>query len=225
MTEASLQHQCPESGYRISLVMDKKDVWIRPWAQEAAWLLRANHRVEVIDDLAELGRGDLAFLLGMTTILTPDQLSRHRLNLVVHESDLPRGRGWSPVAWQIIEGRNRIPMAMIEAVAEMDAGPIWLRDELELTGSELLPEIRAAQGQKTVDMILGFVDRWPELKPEEQSGRPTYYDRRTVGHDRLEAEASLAEQFDRLRVVHNELYPAWFEHRGRKYKLQITPMD
>jgi methionyl-tRNA formyltransferase len=35
----------------------------------------------------------------------------------------------------------------------------------------------------------------------------------------------LAEQFDLLRVVDSERFPAFFEYRGRRYKLKIEKDD
>ena len=41
---------------------------------------------------AQLGAGDIAFV-ERGRLLNADQLALHRHNLVVHESDLPRGQG------------------------------------------------------------------------------------------------------------------------------------
>ena len=32
-------------------------------------------------------------------------------NIVVHASDLPKGRGFSPMSWQILEGKNKIKLS------------------------------------------------------------------------------------------------------------------
>ncbi len=42
-----------------------------------------------------------AFFLGCSKIAGPDVLNRNKYNLVVHESALPKGKGFAPVAWQI----------------------------------------------------------------------------------------------------------------------------
>ena len=49
-------------------------------------------------------------------------LALHKNNLVIHASDLPQGKGWSPMPWQIAEGRNDIVFTLFEAVAGVDAG-------------------------------------------------------------------------------------------------------
>ena len=150
-------------------------------------------------------------------------LSRNRLNLVVHESDLPDGRGFSPVAWQILQGCQHIPVCLLEAVDELDAGPVFLRDVIRLNGNELLPEIRKKQGEKTIQMCLRFMDHWPNLKAAPQTGEATEFRRRTISDDQIDPHKTITEQFDHLRIVDNEKYPAWFELRGRRYLLKVMP--
>ena len=145
--------------------------------------------------------------------------------MVIHESDLPLGRGWSPLSWQVLEGKNQIPVVLFEAREELDAGQIYLKDIIHLNGSELLSEIKHKQGVKTIEMVCKFLEEWPDLEPVEQVGTPTFYSRRTIEDDRIDVQKTLAENFDHLRIVDNEKYPAWFEHRGRKYILKIYAAD
>lgn len=71
-------------------------------------------------------------------------LSHNAHNLVVHSSALPHGRGWSPITWQILEGKNEIPTTLIEAGETVDSGCIYARHQMQFKGNELLDEIRAA---------------------------------------------------------------------------------
>ena len=169
--------------------------------------------------------GGVAFFLGCVKIARPEMLARNLVNLVVHESDLPRGRGFAPVAWQILEGATVIPVCLFEAGNDADTGPVVYRDWLQLRGDELLPEWRALQGQKSVALCLRYLSA--ESRPEgtAQQGEPTYYSRRRLADSRLDPEKTLAEQFDLLRIVDNERYPAFFAHRGRRYRLLIERDD
>jgi methionyl-tRNA formyltransferase len=150
---------------------------------------------------------------------------RNTHNLVIHESELPKGRGFSPVAWQVLSGKNIIPVCLFDAVAELDSGPIYLRDNIELNGTELMPEIRKKQGNKTVELCLRFLLMWPDIEVYEQQGEPDSYRKRNRRDDQLNVEKSIAQQFDHLRIVDNERYPAWFELRGRKYIIKILPYE
>ncbi|HSO20967.1 MAG TPA: hypothetical protein VLT88_15990, partial [Desulfosarcina sp.] len=129
------------------------------------------------------------------------------------------------VAWQVLEGRHRIPVCLLEAGSEADTGNIFLQDEIVLAGNELLSEIRFKQGRKTLELCLQFLLRWPDINPREQTGTPSRFRRRRREDDRLDPTLSLAAQFDHLRILDNDRYPAWFEHRGRRYILKIYPVD
>ena len=66
------------------------------------------------------------------------ELSQHNIthvfssNDVVHPSKLPKGKGFSPLAWQILDGLNNIPVTLFEAVEKVDAGEIYLVDYIKL---------------------------------------------------------------------------------------------
>jgi methionyl-tRNA formyltransferase len=211
--------------YTISILVDTPDSWLFPWVDRLLELLEPYHDVFLCRNNEELRKGDLAFLLGCTRILPESRLKLNTLNLVVHESDLPFGRGWSPLTWQILEGKKSIPVVLFEARQKLDAGPIYLRDEIILEGTELLSDIRRKQGEMTVNMVLRFLEKWPELKPVEQNGDATYFPKRTRDHDKLDTNKSISELFDQFRIVDNERYPAWFEFRGKKYFIKIYHMD
>ena len=59
--------------------------------------------------------------------------------LVVHESELPKGHGWAPMTWQILEGKKQIPVTLLEAQNAVDSGQVYLREYIELKGTELEP--------------------------------------------------------------------------------------
>jgi methionyl-tRNA formyltransferase len=223
--EFSFKPSKNRQGYVISIMVDDPTSWILPWAERLIKILRPYHKVSLVFEEAKLVEGDMAVLLGCTKIMPAASLSKNKLNLVVHESDLPSGRGWSPVAWQILEGKNEIPVLLFEATPELDAGPIYLHKVIYLDGTELLPEIKDKQGAATLKIICEFLEKWPEIQPQEQTGHPSYYPQRTIEHDKLEPHKTIAEQFDHLRIVDNEKYPAWFEFRNRKYRIKIYPVD
>lgn len=80
-----------------------------------------------IHNPAQLAPGDVCLLLRCSRLLSAEQLALHHHSLVVHESALPQGQGWSPMTWQILEGASSIPITLFEATAALDAGPIYLQ--------------------------------------------------------------------------------------------------
>ena len=167
----------------------------------------------------------MLFLLGCTSIISREILQRNKHNLVVHESDLPMGKGWSPVAWQVLEGKNTIPIVLFEANEKLDAGPIYLRDYIELDCTQILPDIKKKHGKKSSALVYRFVKKWPSIRGKAQTGEATYYRKRTEMDDELDPEKTVGEHFNHLRIVDNEKYPAWFHYKGQKYIIKIFKAD
>jgi len=84
------------------------------------------------------------------------------------------------MTWQILEGKTSIPVTLFEATAELDAGPIYLQQQIELQGYELVDEWRSLQAQATLDLCLLWFDRFREVvaAAQLQSGEESYYSRR-----------------------------------------------
>ena len=127
------------------------------------------------------------------------------------------------MTWQILEGASSIPITLFEAVADLDAGPIHLEQQITLQGHELVDEWRSLQARATFELCLGWFDRYKEVveAAQPQYGEVSHYRRRTPADSLLDPELSLAEQFNLLRVVDNHRYPAFFQWRGRRYNLTI----
>jgi len=207
---------------RVTLFTDSGS-WIAPWVRLLTEEITASgDDARIVENYAAAPEGDVAFFLGCTRLAPADLLSRHRRNLVVHESALPEGRGFAPVAWQILDGAARIPVRLIEAIdGPADSGPIVLSDEMRFEGTELFDEIRRSQGAMTVTLCRRFLDAPFPTAGRPQEGAPTTYRRRTPADSELDPQRSLAEQFDLLRTVDDRTHPAFFRYRGARYRLSI----
>ena len=205
---------------KVAILFDRDNDWL---ADQIPKNLAENDNFEVSFHYEEQEvRGfDIVFVLGYTHILRGDVLKKNRLLLVVHESDLPRGRGFSPVQWQILEGRNEITVCLLEVSAAADAGHIYARMNLKFNGSELYQEIRKKQAEVTYELVLNFLSDYPKVTKTAQVGRPTYYRRRRAIDSQLDIDATLKSQFNLLRICHNESWPAFFELGGVRYTLRI----
>ena len=156
-------------------------------------------------------------------IIKKDFLRLNRHNLVVHASALPKGKGWSPLTWQILEGKSCIPITLFEATEHVDAGCIYLQEEMHFDGTELIDDLRDVVGAATCSLCLAFVREYPSIlqKAREQSGEESFYMRRKPEDSRLDLDRSLRDQINLLRVVDNERYPAFFEWKGKRYYIAI----
>lgn len=167
--------------------------------------------------------GKFLFVLSCDKVVPKEILKRVDRAFVVHESNLPEGRGWSPVHWQVEAGKNKICVCLFEAGKGLDDGDVFVKEFFVLDGSELLPEIRFKQYALTERMILNvLVYNWLFDKGKPQSGKPSFFRKRTEADNELDANKSIASQFNRMRVCDNERYPAWFELNGCKYFVRLN---
>lgn len=205
----------------IQLLVDNPTSWIVPYAVKLKKLItkRFNFPVILIHNHEDVVKGDVLCLLSCEKIFK--KLNYNDYNLVVHESELPYGKGWSPLTWQVLEGKCKIPITLFEATEAVDSGRIYAQDVIELNGSELLSEIKHKQGLKTIDLILKFFNCFP-MEGKKQKGKETFYKRRTLKDSELDIDKTITEQFDLLRISDNERYPAYFLMNGVKYLLRIT---
>lgn len=205
----------------ISVLTDKTS-WMNQYNVELKQKLEElGHCVHLISSKNELIEGDIAFFLSCFEIIDEAKLKLNKNNIVIHESKLPLGKGWSPMSWQILEGKNNIPVTLFEASEKFDTGDIYLEDEIILQGHELINEWQRMLGEKTIELCISFVKNYNQLKPNKQSGEESFYKRRTPLDSKLDIDKNIKEQFSLLRIVDNEKYPAFFEINGQKYKLKI----
>lgn len=200
--------------------------WLNRYIPEliqAFW--RRGHAVRWVHHPAHLAAGDVCFMLSCGRLLSAEQLALHRHNLVVHASDLPKGQGWSPMSWQILDGVSKIPVTLFEAVPELDSGPIYLQQHIHLQGNELVEEWRTLLAQATKELCLLWLDRHHEVvaAAKPQLGESSHYVRRRPVDSHLDPERSIAEQFNLLRIVDNARYPAFFSFAGRSFQVHILP--
>lgn len=209
--------------FRIAIISDK-DSWFTPYADALANKLRAfQHDVCRRFTFDEQNSYDICFILSYSKIITPKALRLNKNNIVVHASALPKGKGMSPLTWQILEGRSEIPLTLFEAVERVDAGKIYLQRSLQFEGTELIDALRQKMGTAIIGLCLEFINRYPKilLEAREQQGEESFYKWRHPKDSQLDIDRTIREQFNLLRVVDNERYPAFFYYQGQRYRLAI----
>ncbi|MFN6934556.1 MAG: formyltransferase family protein [Tsuneonella sp.] len=196
--------------------------WFDPFAERLVAAARdAGSHAVFVRSADEVGTGGVAFYLSCMKIVPPRTLDRNHLNVVVHASALPKGRGFSPIAWQVLEGAKVIPVTMIEAAEGADTGAVLMTDSVTLEGHELNDEIRNRLGQTIVSMCLRMLTADQPPVGRQQVGEATWYPRRQAQDSMIDPSRPLSDQFDLLRVVDNDRYPAFFDLRGHRYLLRI----
>jgi len=165
---------------------------------------------------------DVVFILSYHKIIENSFLSRNKHNIVIHASDLPAGKGWAPLFWQVLEGKSKITFSMFEATEGVDDGPIYMQQELRLNGLELNNELRIKQAEIQIKMCKEFVENHSIYSDaRDQIGVESFYPKRNVSDSELDINKTIKEQFNMLRIVDNNEYPAFFYIDGKKFFLKV----
>ena len=221
---AAQREAAPPRTFSIVILSDEHS-WINRALMDLVmdWS-ESGHVVHWAHSAADLPASDFCFCLSFGQLLPSNIRQQFKHTLVVHESDLPAGKGWSPLTWQILEGKNRIPVTLFEAADEVDSGPIYAQRHINFEGHELIDSLRKKLAETTYELCSWFVAEYPRssTQPKMQKGTESFYSRRGPKDSRLDVNKTIAEQFNLLRVVDNQAYPAFFEWEGRRFILTIT---
>ena len=206
--------------HRICFLFDKKNNWIN---DKIKFFFKNNQKYKFYfsENYKKVKNFDIVFILGYTKILNNNFLKENKLNLIVHESDLPKGKGFAPVQWQILDNKNKIPICLIEADKKYDSGKIYLKNYFTIKKTDLYNEIRDHQSNATIKIIKNFLKLYPNLSSKAQKGKSTYFKKREKKHSQISINKSLKSQFNILRISNNYNWPAYFYFKGVKYILKI----
>ena len=206
--------------YNVTFLIDKSNDWINKYLKKS-FLKNYKFNFKISKNFKKIKNQDIVFILNYTKILPKSFLIQNRLNLVVHASNLPKGKGFAPIQWQILNNKKNILLCLIEAVERVDSGSIIEKKSIKFKGYELNGEIRHIQGNETIKIIKKFLNKYPKFKRKKQSGKSTFFRKRKPEDSELNINKSLKKNFNLLRIVDNEKYPAFFYYKKKKYIIKI----
>ncbi|MCI5190557.1 MAG: UDP-glucuronic acid dehydrogenase [Candidatus Electrothrix sp. AS4_5] len=194
-------------------------------AHLSQWIERNEtaHDISLVRSKNDLPGGDILFLVSCSEIIGPVERKAYRSSLVLHASKLPRGRGWSPHVWQIIDGAKKITLSLLEAEDAVDTGRIWRQAIFSVPKHALWDEINELLFEAEISLIDFAVKNFDKVNPVDQnkSIEPSYFPKRKPVDSKIDLEKSIASQFDLIRVCDPKRFPAYFELHGHKYKLLL----
>jgi methionyl-tRNA formyltransferase len=183
----------------------------------------------VVEDAHEISdTDDLVFCVCHPMIIPANILTRPRHGVWVnHSSDLPKGRGWAPLQWSVLKALPEITVTIFKAVAECDAGPWAFKVPFPIEPHDTIETLRLKDRVVSINAFHRLIQAILEdrLLLHEQTGTPSYWDRRRLADSELDASQSLAKLWDHIRVCDNTDYPAFFMVEGRKVILRYEVKD
>lgn len=211
---------------KISILCSSINHPVYPFLVEWASKRSETHQIELLQTRDDLTGGDILFLISCNEIINKETRERYKSSLVIHASDLPNGKGWSPHIWQILEGKNEICISLIEAEDIVDSGAIWKQKRINLEGHELYDEINEQLFKTELALMDYAVENHLTVKPVPQKNiKSDFYRKRTPQDSQIAPDKSVAEQFDLLRVSDPDRYPAFFKLHGFTYEISIRKVN
>lgn len=127
-----------------------------------------------------------------------------------HMTDLPYGRGGSPLQNLIVRGCGTTRLTALRIEAGLDAGPIYAQCDLSLAGRA--QEIYERAAERVYELIGLIVHAEPQARP--QKGEVVVFTRRTPEEGRLPEADDLRALYDHIRMLDAEGYPHAFLDHG-----------
>jgi methionyl-tRNA formyltransferase len=126
--------------------------------------------------------------------------------LCLHMTDLPFGRGGSPLQNLILLGRKKTKLTIFRMVDELDAGPIYTQREFGLQGSaheiyQRMTEMSKVMFEEVIEM---------NTAPSPQEGEPFYFQRRKPADSVIPLNLNIDSVYDFIRMLDAPTYPQAF---------------
>lgn len=142
--------------------------------------------------------------------------------IVFHMTDLPFGRGGSPLQNLITRGFKKTKISAIKVNEGIDTGDIILKCDLDLSGTA--KAIFARSVPKIQRMISTMIDF--EIAAVPQTGEVVDFDRRKPEQSEISSLITISEVYDYIRMLDCEGYPnAFLETAYLKYEFTNCVMN
>ena len=152
--------------------------------------------------------------------IVPQEITDEFECVCFHMTDVPYGRGGSPLQNLIARGHSETKLTALRMTEDVDAGPVYYKRSLSLSGCAQDVYIRASS--IAASMIQDIIAREPE--PAPQTGEVVMFTKRTPAQSRASDVSALNDLYDFIRMLDAEGYPhAFFEHQG--FRLEFTEAE
>ena len=149
---------------------------------------------------------DYIFLPHWSYIM-PREITDNWECVVFHMTDLPYGRGGSPLQNLIVRGHKETKISAIKMTEKLDGGPVYMKHALSLEGSAQEIFIRCADiiFEKMIPLFLEGGNR-KKQEPVPQEGEPVIFKRRKPEESQITPEMDLDKVYDYIRTLDAEDY-------------------
>lgn len=149
--------------------------------------------------------------------LVPENIWKNYECVCFHMTDVPYGRGGSPLQNLIVRGHKVTQLTALRMVKEVDVGPVYTKRSLSLEGTAYDIYLRA--GELSFEIIQWMIKSQPQ--PTPQKGDPVIFKRRKPEQSRLQKSGEMTELYDHIRMLDAPTYPSAFIEYG-EFVIEFT---
>lgn len=172
--------------------------------QEFNWILISNHSEFTEQKVLELD--PIKIFIPHWSHIIPASIFNNYECILFHMTDLPFGRGGSPLQNLIIRGLSTTKISAIKVEEEIDSGDVYLKHPLELSGTA--EQIFYRSNEVILTMIEEIMIK--KIKPKVQVGNVVKFKRRTPEESNLIGQTEIKKVYDFIRMLDCDGYPPAF---------------
>jgi methionyl-tRNA formyltransferase len=140
------------------------------------------------------------------SFILPAEIYKNYECVMFHMTDLPFGRGGSPLQNLIVRGLEKTVISAFRCADGVDTGDVYLKKPLSLDGKAQQIFETAAKTIET--MIVDIIQKNPI--PKKQTGEVVEFKRRKPDEGHLELAKDLKQVYDFIRMLDADGYPHAF---------------
>ena len=188
--------------------------------KHSSWHLISN-REDFNEELLQIIKPEKIFIPHWSYII-PNKIFDNYECVLFHMTDLPYGRGGSPLQNLIVNGHKTTKISALRVEEGIDTGPVYIKKELNLDGTAKQIFLRSTD--IIVSMIIEIIDN--KLKPIEQEGQVVEFKRRIPQHSNINKIDSLEKIYNHIRMMDCKGYPlAFFETEHFKVEFKDAQLN
>lgn len=149
--------------------------------------------------------------------IIPEKIFNNFECIVFHMTDLPYGRGGSPLQNLIIRGHKETKVSALKVENGIDTGPIYLKYPLSLLGTADQIFIRTTKIIE--EMIIEIIENG--LIPVNQEGEVVSFKRRKIEDGNILKLENIEQIYDYIRMLDSDGYPNAFLEFGN-FKIEFS---
>lgn len=144
--------------------------------------------------------------------MIPEEIFNSYECVVFHSTDLPFGRGGSPIQNLIIRGIYNTKISAIKVCKDVDAGPIYMKKPVCISEGNVDDILKRISDIIFNDMIPRFLNN--RLIPEKQVGEVVCFNRRKPEESKIPDGLNQRQLYDYIRMLDGEGYPPAYREYG-----------